>query len=268
MKIVYALLDPRKLGVWMTSFYTFMYEPFYIGEGKISRPTDHLKDETRSHKTNRIKEIILENLQPIVVILAENLSKDESIDIETQFIKELGTRQSIDEVKRGPLTNQRLYGKRGTISDETKAKMSASKRGIKFTTEHRAKLSSARKGRSYTRKKADKPMSQEQRQKLSIAMKGRTFSPESLQKMSIAQRGRTLTIEQRKKIGIATKGRESPNRKDWKIEFSNGNIIIVDKLRQWCESNDVKYSSLRNTLYNDKFYNDMKLVPCEFSLTL
>lgn len=258
MKIVYTYLDPRKPGLWKTTESNFDFEPFYIGEGKITRRFDHLTDNGPSHKARRIREIIAENLMPIIVIIKEGLTKEESVSLETSLIKQLGTRAKIKDVERGPLTNQRLYGKRGNISAETKAKMSFAKKGIKFTDEHREKLSAARAGRSYARSPQG-PLSKEHKKKLSLAMKGRTFSKESLVKMSIAQKGHKTSDRAKANISAACKGRLSPNTKDWQIDFESGEVIVVRSLRSWCLKESVILTSLRNTLYSNKFYKGMKL---------
>jgi hypothetical protein len=257
---VYVYLDPRKSGIWKTSELAFYFEPFYVGEGKNSRKFDHLKEEKVSHKTNRIKEILTDNFTPYILTIEENLSKDESTDLETNLIKQIGTRAIIEGVSRGPLTNLRLYGKKGNISEETKAKMSLAKLGVKFTEEHCKKLSAARAGRSYERAPTG-PISDEHKLKLSLANIGKKRSTEAKERMSKAQSGRAISPEHKQKISEACKGRESPNVKSWQIEFESGeSTITVDKLRTWCNERGIIYNSLRNTLSYGTYYKGMKLL--------
>lgn len=95
------------------------------------------------------------------------------------------------------------------LSDETKLKMSLSKRGKKF--------------------------SDEAKENMSKAQKGRIASEETRQKQSIARKGRKLTIEHRRKIGLAKLGSKSHL---WKGGVSEINAKIRSSLeyRLWRES--------------------------------
>lgn len=266
MKIVYAYLDPRVHGIWPTTEMSFNHEPFYIGEGKVSRQFDHLKDLGASHKAARIREILSQNFNPIIVVVKDHLSKDESTDLETNLIKQLGTRAIIDGVKRGPLTNQRLYGKKGNISEETKQKMSLAKKGIKFTNSHKEKLSLARKGRSHPRSSSG-PLSDEHKLKISVRQLGRVKSESERTNISRAQKGRVISPEHREKLSLSCKGRSSPNTRKWQIEFESTPSIVVENIRIWCENNGIIINSLRNTLNSGKFYRGMKLLKIDHVTT-
>ena len=97
------------------------------------------------------------------------------------------------------------------LSDQTRQKMSESRKGRKVTLETRKKLSEANRGKKHTletRKKLSeahkgKTLSLEHRQKLSEAHKGKTLSFEHRQKMSEAHKGRTLSPEHRQKLSEA-----------------------------------------------------------------
>ena len=88
------------------------------------------------------------------------------------------------------------------VSDESRQKMSETRKGKRFSKEHRRKLSEARKG------KKRKPFSAEHCRKLSEANKGKTRSAETRRKMSEAQKGKTLSAEHRCKMSEALKGRK------------------------------------------------------------
>lgn len=75
---VYVYIDPRN------------FEEFYYGKGQGSRKYAHLKDEVASTKTKRIKEIEKEGLEPIIKVVASNLSKEQALLIESTLIWRLG----------------------------------------------------------------------------------------------------------------------------------------------------------------------------------
>lgn len=75
---VYVYIDPRN------------NEEFYYGKGTGSRKLAHLYDEQISEKTETIKAIRKEGLEPIIKVIASNLSSDEAHLIETTLIWKLG----------------------------------------------------------------------------------------------------------------------------------------------------------------------------------
>lgn len=75
---VYVYIDPRN------------FEEFYFGKGKGSRKLEHLKEEGDSEKVQRIKDIQKEGLEPIVKVVARNLSEKDALLIEATLIWKLG----------------------------------------------------------------------------------------------------------------------------------------------------------------------------------
>lgn len=111
-----------------------------------------------------------------------------------------------------------------TMSEESKAKMSAAKKGKVMSEEQKAKLSAAMKG-----KNKGKTMSEEQKAKISVAMKGKTLSEEHKTKLSAAHKGKNNPMygqkhseESKRKISEAQKGMRKG--KHWKL---------VDGKRVW-----------------------------------
>lgn len=99
---VYAYLDPRKPGKYEYEDYSFEYEPIYIGKGTKSRILKHLKNEKINPiKINKINSIKKEGLLPILVKIIDNISNEESLEIEKNLIKIIGRYCK----KEGPLTN-------------------------------------------------------------------------------------------------------------------------------------------------------------------
>lgn len=75
---VYVYIDPRS------------FEEFYYGKGKGSRKYAHLSDEGDSEKAFIIKSIKNEGLEPIIKVIAKDLSEEEALLIEKTLIWKLG----------------------------------------------------------------------------------------------------------------------------------------------------------------------------------
>ena len=109
---VYCYMDPRKPGKYTYDGLDicFLYEPFYIGSGKNNRYRSHLSsyelnNEKRINhnriKNKKIKDILSENLKPIIVILNNCIERDLSREIEINLIDKIGRIVKKD----GPLSN-------------------------------------------------------------------------------------------------------------------------------------------------------------------
>lgn len=75
---VYVYIDPRNL------------EEFYYGKGKGSRKNAHLLDVSDSEKSKRIRNIKEAGLEPIIRVIASNLTEQEALLIEATLIWKLG----------------------------------------------------------------------------------------------------------------------------------------------------------------------------------
>ena len=75
---VYVYIDPRN------------YEEFYYGKGKGSRKESHLYATSDTEKVKRINAIKKEGLEPIIKVIAANLSESEALLIEKTLIWKLG----------------------------------------------------------------------------------------------------------------------------------------------------------------------------------
>ena len=75
---VYVYIDPRN------------YEEFYFGKGKGSRKDAHLSDESDSKKTQRIADIQKVGLEPIVRVIARELSEHDALLVEKTLLWKLG----------------------------------------------------------------------------------------------------------------------------------------------------------------------------------
>lgn len=75
---VYVYIDPRN------------YEEFYYGKGKGSRKDTHLGDQSASKKVERIAEIKKEGLDPIIRVIAKDLTEQEALLVEKTLLWKLG----------------------------------------------------------------------------------------------------------------------------------------------------------------------------------
>jgi hypothetical protein len=75
---VYVYIDPRN------------FEEFYYGKGKGKRKFAHLSDSSDTQKAKRVKEIHKAGLQPIIRVIAVNLTETEAFLIEKTLIWKLG----------------------------------------------------------------------------------------------------------------------------------------------------------------------------------
>jgi len=73
---VYVYYDPRNFKI------------FYIGKGKGKRKQAHLRDFSQSEKAKTIKDIQKEGLEPIVRVIANNLTEKEALLVESTLIWE------------------------------------------------------------------------------------------------------------------------------------------------------------------------------------
>lgn len=193
-------------------FYVYAYfelgsdTPFYIGKGTGKRAYDHLSSwYLKGKKTlfhNKIRKMLRDGSHPCVRILHEDLTEDEALKTEMDLIAKYGRRDN----GTGCLCNVTDGGEgmSGHVaSAETRAKMSAKRRGRVFSAEHRAKLSEAARVRSVSREHLarmtaallSKPVSEETRRKRSEATRGRAKPAEHVAKVKGAlrrQRGRRV----------------------------------------------------------------------------
>lgn len=75
---VYVYIDPRNYG------------EFYYGKGKGSRKDFHLYDTSDSEKTKRIAEIKKAGLEPIIRVIARDLSENDALLVEKTLLWKLG----------------------------------------------------------------------------------------------------------------------------------------------------------------------------------
>lgn len=90
---VYVYLDPRKMGEYIYNEFKFDAEPFYVGKGSGYRCNVGIKDDKNYKfklKHNKIKSIFRSGFIPIIIKIYEDLTEDESLNLETFVIKSIG----------------------------------------------------------------------------------------------------------------------------------------------------------------------------------
>lgn len=181
---IYALIDPRDQTIR------------YIGKSDDphKRLLVHLREKSDTYKNRWIKSLQSQGLVPELLIV-EEVSRDQWGVREQYWIvyyREQGA--ALTNTEEGGL-GRRNY----ETSLETRAKLSAAKKGKKHSPEHRAHLIEARAKRA--------EISEETRRKMSLYRTGRTTSDETKAKLSAALRGRTISAETRAKTSAKLKGR-------------------------------------------------------------
>lgn len=130
-----------------------------------------------------------------IEVLETFLTAKEAIAAEKDII-------SIFELHRSPVFLNRNCAGTFVMDDVVRQKISSSKMGIKHSEQSKLKMSKSRKGRV---------MSEETRAKISASRKGWKASEETTAKLSQSLKGRQFSEEHRKKISAANQGKKPWN---------------------------------------------------------
>lgn len=215
---VYVYLDPRKPGDFNYDEYHFDYEPIYIGKGSNNK--QHLR-HLREAKNNRIvknsikfykiKHILQLGLEPIIFKLHENITEEQSFELEKKLIQTLGR----ISIKSGPLTNLNDGGNGGQSNPSPELR-------IKFGMPTKGKTYEEIYGKKKAKELKNKRI--ESNKKRNIRKDINTNIPEKL---------KILTKEQEKMFN--TNGAKNPNIKKWKLINPENEIIITINLKHACK---------------------------------
>jgi hypothetical protein len=228
---VYEYIDPRN------------NQPFYIGKGKGDRLNYHIKnlnDGYNPHKTNKIKKILSEGLEPIINIVVSGLTETESFEIESSLIIKFGR---VDN-KTGCLLNL-TYGGEGQSGwipgDDYRKKMSESTKGEK----------NGMFGRNH---------SDETKNKIREKAVGRKASEETKKKFSTDRVGsknsfygkkhksETIDLIKSKKIGRFT-GEKNFTAKTFIFIDPNGKVNTVKGgFAAFCEKNNLSIAKMKRNI--------------------
>ena len=245
----------------MNDFYTYAYlredkTPYYIGKGKGNR----------IYSTDR--KVKLPKDKSRIIFLKQNLTEDEAFRHETYMISLFGRKDLGTGILRN-LTDGGEGSSGAVISEETRSKQSAARKGRTCTEEHKRKVSEALKGKiisEETRKKLSeahkgKTLSEEHRRKISGRnhyFYGKTHSEETRRKMSEALQGeknhfygKTLSEETRRKISESVKER-------WRQYRISKGLDRIDSTKGYIKGNVWVISNRANTLKNDASLQELK----------
>jgi hypothetical protein len=168
-------------------------EPFYIGIG-----SDNLyKRANDRHGRNKIWNDIITKTNYEVEILCDNISWEEALNKEIEFISIYGR---IDK-NNGTLSNL-TDGGEGVLgiihSEKTKKILSERFKGTKHTKEAIEKIREAGK----------RPCSEETKQKIRLANKGHIINKEQIEKLRLANTGKKHTDATKEKLRKAHTGKK------------------------------------------------------------
>ena len=193
----------------MKQFYTYLHckpngDPFYVGKGCRWRSHDFKR--RNPHHQNIVEKYGKENIEVLVFPRATNQS---AIDTEIEWIKVLREAgfELANKTDGGEGTSGRIY------SDETRKKMSSSRKGRIISPETCAKISANNKsGTPEVRAKKSATMTGKKRppevgRKISAALKGRAgkkHSDETRAKMSASAMRRYRSQTEQKLVAIGS----------------------------------------------------------------
>ena len=200
--------------------------PVYVGMG--GGDLDRLERRGKHHNP-KILSLIRDRLTRKPARVAEGLTEEEAYAVKSDLIRRygrkdlgLGTLENLTDGGPGsPNLNLKSSAGIGAanhvrkISDELRAKMSASRLGRQTSDETRAKISASSMGRvispgaraKLSAANIGKKLSAEHKAKLLAATVGRKLSAESRAKMGEGRRGKKHSAEHRAKIGAALRGK-------------------------------------------------------------
>lgn len=284
---VYILLDPRQIGLYLYPGldYQFQFEPFYIGKGTGQRCHIHTKQRVLNKSSypvhSKIKNIIKEYKEPIVLKFKTDISEEEAFELEKLLIKQIGR----FDLGLGPLSNLTDGGegfsnhRRPCLTEEHKLRIGNALRGKPKSQEHRDKMSQRTKG-NFGRKpgqKHTKETLEKLKDKASLR-KGKTFEEfygdEKAEEIKNKMRqrpcvvGRTHTEETKKILSEKAKentGEKARNAKSWMFISPTGEqFLIKGEFRSFCAQNNLSVASMQRVAYKkQESHKEWKVSLCD-----
>lgn len=210
MFITYALLDPRKPGVFQHPFGTFDHQPVYIGKGRPDRPSwvkrvlSGCTDEYSGRLVNNWLSCIRDlGFRSVPVVIIKETDEVTAFAVERILTKHFGI-----VPEGGILYNGRHGGDGGwSLSAETKELL--------------RELNSGKNNPNFGKKASDETL---RRRAETWSKKDRSRSPESMSNAWEAMR------------------------REYKITTNTGEVHLVKNLTAWCSEHKYPLSALRAAL--------------------
>ena len=239
-------------------------KPFYIGKGKNYRAKFHINCKTclreKNLKTKIVNKLLKEGIEPLVNYLEINLTEQEALLKEKEYIKLYGRidnntgclanhtdgGEGVSGYKFDPeVARLRMLSRKGVPrSEEVKRKIKENRKYTKHSPETILKIRAAVKGKKRTM--TEKFLKAIERRR------GVPRSPEACLKTSLAQKGRKVPQERKDKISNTLK-------KEYKLIGPTGDLITIKGLLDWCRQNNLHAQTIsqlsRTGYYILKTYN-------------
>ena len=138
------------------------------------------REKIKEHTKEKKNDIKPPKDKSRIIYLKQNLTEEQAFRHEVYMIAMFGRK----DLGTGILHNRTNGGdgvSGAVVSDETKRKISETRKGITHSEESRRKMSEAHKGKTH---------SEESRRKISETLKGKTLSEETKRKLSEVRKGK------------------------------------------------------------------------------
>lgn len=216
------------------TYYVYAYchpitdQPFYIGKGHADRAMFHSRHATANFfKNKHFKHTILKirrelNQEPIVKLLADNLSEAEALAFEIQLIAKYG---------------RKLFDPNGILCNLTLGGEGVS--GYKHTAESREKM------------RKNKVMTAELREKYRIASTGKRASAETIAKLKAYKHtDENKAIISQKLTGVKRSdafkaNAQSKASSQWLVTFPDGHQELITNRKAFCKAIGIPVSTLQ-----------------------
>ena len=265
---VYIFLDPRKPGRYEYGDYVFDFKPLYIGKSntmnQTRRETVHIWEAMNNtgknpYKNNKIRKIINSGFKPDdtwIKNVKMNLFEQEAFDLEIWLVWAIGKQGC------GPLTNMTSGGEgcKGYVWTEEqklkKPKLAGESNAMfgRFGPDH--------PGYGTKRSQEVCLILSKQKTGSNNHMYGRVGKLHPRYGTVGPMKGRHQTDDAKECIRQAMLKRFGVK---WSILQPDGNLIIIENLRKYCEDNNLRYgtihSSARKNYSTKDGYTVRKIIP-------